>query len=270
MDKDKVFDKQKLFNKTASVLKRINFNKNERLEMEESIKKLSFPTHLTLACFYNLKIKYKNIQIIFVTLICLFIVVMQEIRFSNKLYQVANEMKNREFLLIPGVPNYMKVRPGEMPTVNILGFSDWFVGQYMNFYYGDIDVKYNQIEDYMSPQYREQFKLFTKKSIKEVKDLSVTQVYQAPPAAESQRNTDKNGTTYYTVTYIGNTIRYTNEQVLPPSDPQVVILKFRTSRIDSTKMWLFEVANMSVMKKSEYDSINKISDAEKISLSDRG
>jgi hypothetical protein len=264
MDKEKVFDKQKLFSKIESVLKRINFSRIESLKMEESMKNSSFPTHLTLASFYNLKIKYKNIQIIFVTLICLFLVVMQEIRFSNKLYQVANEMKNREFLLVPGVPNYMKVRPGEMPTVNILGFSDWFVGQYMNFYYGDIDVKYNQIEDYMSPEYREQFKLFTKKDLKEVKDLAVTQIYQVQPAKEAQRNTDKNGSTYYTVTYIGNTIRYTNDQALPPSEPQVVILKFKTARVDSTKMWLFEVANMSVMKKSEYDSINKIS------ISDRG
>lgn len=268
MDNEKVFDKNKLYNKIESVLKRMSFSRDENINMEEARKKSSFPTHLTLADFFNLKIKYKNIQLIFVTLICLFIVVMQEVRFSNKLYQVANEMKNREFLLVPGVPNYMKVRPGEMPTVNILGFSDWFVGQYMNFYYGDIDIKYNQIEDYMSPEYREQFKLFSKKDLKEVKDLSVTQIYQVPPAKEAQRITDKNGSTYYTVTYIGNTIRYTNDQPLPPSEPQVVILKFKTSRVDSTKMWLFEVANMSVMKKSEYDSINKISYSEKIS--DRG
>lgn len=263
-------DKEKLLNKVSCVLNRMKNKKEDDSERKKRLEDSAFPPHLTLANFYNLKIKNKNIQLIFVTLICLSIVIIQEFRFSGKLYQVANEMKNREFLLIPGVPNYMKVRPGEMPTVNILGFSDWFVSQYMNFYYGDIDAKYSQIEDYMSPQYREQFKLFTKKEIKDVKDLAVTQIYQTPPANETKRSTEKNGVTYYTVTYIGNTIRYTNDQVLPPSEPQVVILKFKTSRVDTTKMWLFEVENMLVMKKSEYDSMNKISNIEKNSVTDRG
>lgn len=263
-------DKEKLFNKLSSVLKRMKNKSEDDITRKNALKKASLPPHVTLTDFYNLKLKTKNIQLIFVTAICLSIVIIQEFRSSSKLFQVANEMKNREFLLIPGVPNYMKVRPGEMPTVNILGFSDWFVAQYMNFYYGDIESKYTQIEDYMSPQYREQFKLFTKKEIKDVKDLAVTQVYQAPPAKEAKRATENNGITYYTVTYIGNTIRYTNDQALPPSEPQVVILKFKTSRVDTTKMWLFEVENMLVMKKSEYDSMSRISSIDKNLVKDRG
>lgn len=257
-------DKNKIFSKVSSVLSRKKINGEQQLEMEESLRKNTLPTHISMSSFYNLKIKNKNIQMIFVFSICLFTVIMQELRFNSKLYQVASDMKNREFLLVPGIPDYMKVRPGEMPTVNVLGFSDWFISQYMNFYYGDIDVKYVQLEDYMTPQYREQFKIFTNKEIKEVKDLSVSQVYQFEPAKEAKRNTDKNGSTYYTVTYIGKTVRYTNDELLPPSEPQVVVLKFKTAKIDTTKIWTFEVVNMSVMKKSEYDLINKISSSEKI------
>ena len=259
-------NKEMIFNKITSVLNRKRDKFQDQSEMNESLKKMSLPPHVSLASFYNLKLKSKNIQMIFVCSICIFIVVMQEIRSNNRLFQVANEMKNREFLLVPGVPDYIKVRPGEMPTANVLGFSEWFVSQYMDFYYGDIEQKYHQLEDYMSPQYREQFKIFTKKQIKEVQDLSVSQTYQFDPAKEAKRNTEANGSTYYTVTYIGKTVRYTNDEMLPPSEPQVVVLKFRTSKIDTTKIWLFEVVNMSVMKKSEYDSINKISFPEKISL----
>lgn len=262
-------NQSQIYEKMKKILYRKNLNENDSLNIKENKTKTSLPPHLSLSTFYNMKLKNKNIQMITVFIICLFIVVVQEFRFNGQLMKVANDMKNREFLLIPGVPDYIKVRPGEMPTANVLGFSDWFISQYMNFYYGDIDQKYNQLEDYMDPEFREQFKLFTKKSVKEVKDLSVTQVYEFSPATEAKRTTNKNGSVYFTVAYVGKTVRYTNDEQLPPTEPQVVVLKFKTSRIDTTKMWLFKVINLSVMKKSEYDSINKVSDSETISLNSK-
>lgn len=232
-------------------------NERDNEEIKENLKN-SLPPHISIATFYNSKIKNHKILNMIIISTCLTMVIIQELRFNNRLNEVADQMSKREFLIIPGVPNYMQIKPGDMPINSVLGFSDWFVGQYMNFYYGDIEEKYDQLTNYMIPQFREQFKLFTKKDIKDAKSLSITQIYQYPPAKEAIRENDSSKITNYIVTYIGNTVRFTNDQQLPPTEPQVVILKFKTSRIDTTKMWLFEVVNMSVMKKSEYDSMKKI------------
>jgi hypothetical protein len=249
--------KDKVMKKLFTVFDRKIKIERDNEEVKNHLKN-SLPPHITIATFYNSKIRNHKILNIIVISTCLTIAIIQELRFNNRLNNVADQMSKREFLIIPGVPNYMSVKPGDMPINSVLGFSDWFVGQYMNFYYGDIEEKYDQLNSYMIPQFREQFKLFTKKDIKDAKSLSITQIYQVPPAKEAIRENDSSNITNYIVTYIGNTVRYTNDQQLPPTEPQVVILRFKTSRIDSTKMWLFEVVNMSVMRKSEYDSMKKL------------
>lgn len=194
-----------------------------------------FPPFASVTSIYNSKIRiYRNTIII---LIAATVVV-----FSIEEYRLHKALKsilNKEWLVIPGATNFMKVRPGEISDDVLFSFSDWIVRQLETFDYMNVDEQYHELEKYMSPEMRVKFSLEKKQKIEKYKKLGVVQFISfSKPSQIYQKNNDS-GDSYYEATYRGSIQRYSNDEKLKPIS-EVITVKFTTSSLDNTnRKWFF-------------------------------
>ncbi len=242
-------------------IKDIFQNKIEKLNLESHINDDNmrimnqyFPPFSSVITIYNFRIRIYKIFlcILLFTLITVFIVEEYRVR------KMINVTLNKDIIVLP-VPNFMKVRAGEISDDVLFSFSDWVVKQLESFDYVDVDSQYHELEKYMNPEMRAKF-IFEKKSkIDKYKKLAVVQYITFNKPQKIYQKIDKNGESYFEVTYNGTIQRFTDDQKLKPIE-EIFTLKFTTSSLENTnRKWIFDIKDIQRQYSESPEIQSKIS-----------
>lgn len=205
------------------------------------------PPMLATAAVYNDRLRMAKVFCVGTVLVCGSIVAIQEYRFRGAL----EHSLNKEFLIIPGVVDFMKVRPGTIPDNVVFYFAEYMAEQIGTFSHSTIEEKYTRVSQFMSPPVREAFLLAMRKNLATYRDLAVTEIFSPKPAGKFDVSKDEAGNPVYVVHVEGNVDQYTNDQKLK-STAEVITLQFRTTRITSDKPWFFEVTSLIRQSREEF------------------
>lgn len=177
---------------------------------------------------------------------CLGIVAIQQ----HRMGAMTDQLARSEFIVVPGAPDYMVVRPGVPPDAAVFTFANWTIDQLANFNYLDVERRYEFLAEHMSPEFRESFLMEFRKKLPRYREFTVTEIYQHPGI--NNYDLRKVGDQFlYVVTARGNVIRYSGDQKLGTSTREIVRLTFKTSPINRNKTFLFEVTNIERMTEEE-------------------
>ncbi len=198
-----------------------------------------FPPFSSVITIYNSRIRIYKLFLSFLLITLITVLIVEEYRVRKMI----NVTLNKDIVVLP-VPNFMKVRPGEISDDVLFSFSDWVVKQLESFDYADVDSQYHELEKYMSPEMRAKFIFENKAKIEKYKKLSVVQYITFNKPDKIYQKIDKNKESYFEVTYNGTIQRFTDDQKLNPIG-EVFTLKFSTSSLENTnRKWIFEIQDI--------------------------
>lgn len=182
-----------------------------------------------------------------VIVVCVSIVALQEWRFKGALEHALN----KEFLIVPGVVDFMRVRPGIIPDNVVFLFAEYMADQVGTFTYANVDERYKRASEFMSPALRESFLMELRKKEKDYRELAVTEIFSPQPIAKFEQLKDAAQNPYYLVHIKGTLDRYSNDQKII-SEEEIFTLKFRTTRIMADKPWFFELISLERQSSEEF------------------
>ena len=90
-----------------------------------------------------------------------------------------------------------------------------------------------------------------RKALPQYKELQVSEVFNPKAPTKYVLNKDKSGNPQYVVAVDGLLERYSNDTRLLSED-EVIVLTFRTTRVQPDKPWFFEVVDISRKNRDEY------------------
>ncbi len=182
-----------------------------------------------------------------VAVVCVGVVGLQEWRFKGALEHALN----KEFLIVPGVVDFMRVRPGVIPENVVFFFSEFMADQVGTFTYANVGERYKRAAEFMSPALRESFLMELRKKEKDYRELAVTEIFSPVPVSKFEQLKDEAGSPYYLVHLRGTLERYSNDQKIA-SEEEIFTLKFRTTRIVADKPWFFELTSLERQSSEEF------------------
>jgi hypothetical protein len=243
-------------NTMKSEIKEFLFKKFSREKKEEiflnnitSNKERYMTPFVSLTAVYNFKIRTYKRMLIFFIVFFFIIIFFQEYRIRKAL----SSTLNKDWLVIPGASQFMRVRPGEVSDEVLFSFSDFFIKNIYSFDFLNVEYQYRDLMTYMTPEMRAKFNFENQSKIKKFEKMGVIQYASFDKPSKISQKKKKNGNdVYYEVTYRGTIYRYTHDQKLDPIQ-EIVTLKFQTSSLENTnRKFFFEVIDIE-RKNSEID-----------------
>jgi len=213
------------------------------------------PPFLAAKAVYNDRLRMAKAFSVGVVLVSAGIVTLQELRFRGSLERALN----KEFLIVPGVVDFMKVRPNLVPDNVVFYFAEYISEQIGTFSFQNVEDKYPRIAEFMTPQLREMFLAEMRKNLKLYREVAVSEIFNPKPAEGFKQVKDSAGNPYYHVDIHGIVDKYSNDQKID-SRSEVVSLEFRTTRILPDKPWFFEVTSI---RRLTFEEFKKEEDAKR-------
>jgi hypothetical protein len=205
------------------------------------------PPFLAMTAVYRDRLRVAKAWTIGVTVVCLVLLALQEARFHGAL----GKYTNREILIVPGAVDFMRVRPNILPDNVVYYFAEYIAEAVGTFNHLNVETKANRVGEFFTPQFRERYLSDLRRNLKTWRELSVTEVFVPSPATKFTLRKDDQGTPHYVVDVHGQLDRYSNDTKLL-STPEVLTIKFRTSRIVAERPWFFEVEDITRMSLEEW------------------
>lgn len=234
----------------ASTLERMkSWRKREDSEKRESqiLSSTTIPPFMVSNAVLQDRLRVAKIFSFGVVVVCVGIVGLQEWRFKGALEHALN----KEFLIVPGVVDFMRVRPGIIPENVVFYFAEFMADQVGTFTYANIGERYKRASEFMSPALRESFLMEYHKKEKDYKELAVTEIFSPQPVSKFEQLKDDAGNPYYLVHIRGTLDRYSNDQKIA-SEEEIFTLRFRTTRIVADKPWFFELTSLERQSSEEF------------------
>jgi hypothetical protein len=167
------------------------------------------------------------------------------------------ELKNPVAFLVPGhIPDVIKVRANSVPDSVVFDFFDFIAAQIGNISSEQIEIQYAALERYLSPEFKARFRAAAKNAIPLWKDRRIDQLISFKPPERFDRVTE-NGASLFTLTTWITVQRYMDGKALKPYRERLEI-SFRTSAVDESKAWIFEITNIKRETEDEYQSRTEI------------
>lgn len=206
------------------------------------------PPFLAAKAVYRDRLRMMKAWVIGVTAVAFAIIALQEARFHGAL----GRYTNREILIVPGVVDFMRVRPNVLADNVVYYFAEYIAEQIGSFNHGNVEAKAGRVTEFFTPALRERYLADIRRNIRTWRELAVTEVFTPQPASKFVLERDGKGAPHYIVDVQGQLDRYSNDNKLV-SSPEVITLKFRTSRVDAEKPWFFEVEEISRMSLDDWN-----------------
>ncbi len=159
--------------------------------------------------------------------------------------------------MIPGhIPDVIKVRANSVPDSVVFDFFDFLAAQVGNISSENMEVQYAAVERYLAPEFKARFRAINKTTIPLWKERRIDQFITYKPPEKFERKATDSGTEFSMSTWI-NVQRYMDGKALKPYRERLEI-SFRTSAIDETKAWIFEVTNIKRETEEEFENRSQV------------
>lgn len=229
------------------LIKYFRAKKEDEKKFYKEVSSKLIPPFLSSNAVLNDRLRVAKLFSIGVATVCISLVGLQEWRFKGALEHALN----KEFLIVPGVVDFMRVRPGMIPENVVFFFAEFMADQVGTFTYSNVGERYKRAAEFMSPALRESFLMELRKKEKDYRELAVTEIFSPFPVSKFEQLKDEAGNPYYLVHLRGNLVRFSNDQKIA-TEEEILTLKFKTTRIVPDKPWFFELTSLTRQTSEEF------------------
>lgn len=237
-------------NKIESQLKKLKFNHilNKKIESENFSTTLP-PFHQVQSALLTRVRTWKTI--FFVTTGVLIVVVFAQQRIIfHKLFQKMNE----EIIIVPGSPEFFRVRPGQIPNESVFNFSEYIAGNIGNFSYRNVRYHYGKISEFMNPNLKGRFESDYEKRLGDWNERKVDQSFSYAPVKSFDLINDDRGAKYI-VAVEGMRVQYVEGHSFSETR-DVLLLEFRPQgNLTPEKPFIFEIENLEWLTPAQFEAI---------------
>lgn len=238
---------KKIFDKN---FERIKLHKllNKEIEPPDFSKELP-PFHSVHAALLMKLRTWKNM--FFITLlVCGVIIISQQRIIFHKLFQKMNE----EIVIVPGSPEFFRVRPGQIPKESVFIFSEFIANNLGNFSYRNVKYHFGKVSDFMHPSIKGRFESDYENRLLDWSERKVDQSFAYEPVRTFDLVNDTRGSKYV-VAVTGIRTQYVEGHSFSETH-DVLLLEFRAQgNLTPEKPFLFEIENIEWLSPSQFEAI---------------
>lgn len=226
--------KNKILNKKTKML---SFNEN--LPPFHSVE-----TALLMRC------RTWKIMFIVTTLVLIAIIFFQQKVIFHKLFQKMNE----EIVIVPGSPEFFRVRPSQIPQESVFQFAEYIAGNLGNFSYRNVKYHFGKISEFMSPFVKGRFESDTEKRFADWTERKVDQSFSYDPVKSFDLINDDHGPKYV-VSVSGTRIQYVEGHTFSETR-DVLLVEFRPQgNLTPEKPFIFQIENIEWLTPAQFEAI---------------
>jgi len=237
-------------NKFDRVLSQVKVDKilSKEIPKEKFAKELP-PFHSVQAALFTRVRTWKSIFFITTGVLCFVIVCQQRIIF-HKLFQKMNE----EVIIVPGSPEFFRVRPGEIPKESVFNFAEFIANNVGNFSYRNVKYHFGKISEFMHPNIKGRFESDYENRLSDWSARKVDQTFSYEPVKTFDLVKDTRGPKYV-VAVNGTRVQYVEGHSFSETN-DVLLLEFRPQgNLTAEKPFIFEIENLEWLTPSQFEEI---------------
>lgn len=146
------------------------------------------------------------------------------------------ERKNKDIILVPTLPDVMRLRAGTIPDEFVYAFAEHVASNLGTFSYRSMERQYKDLAEFMAPELKFRFLNQSEKQFQVFQDLRVDEIFEFERAKKF--TIQKNGR--YLVEINGHTKKYI-EGNLRETLAEKFIIEFRPTAITQKRPWLLQI-----------------------------
>lgn len=205
-----------------------------------------YPLHAAL----SMRIKTWKILFIGTTGLLLAIILMQQRIIFHKLFQKLNE----EIVIVPGSPEFFRVRPGQIPDESVFLFAEYIAANLGTFTHGNVKYHYSKVAEHMTPATKGAFESAMLGRQKDWEERRVDQVFAYEPVTAFDLINDDFGPKYI-ASVKGKRTQYVEGHVFSETT-DVLLLEFRSrGNLTPERPYIFELEKMDWLTLPEFEAI---------------
>jgi hypothetical protein len=209
----------------------------------------ALPPYFNVVGAFNTRLRAWIILYFATVLVLSGVILIQNKTLSHRLFKAID----REFLIVPGAPEFIPVRTNKIPDSSVFGFAEFVANHIGTFTYRNVSYHYGKVLDYMTPKLRGEFDIIVDLKLKEWSERRTEQVFGYEPVKEFDLQNDSKGPVY-TVFVEGTISRYVDGKAFDETR-EVLHLKFRTKNITAEKSFFFEIDTLEWMNPDQFLAI---------------
>lgn len=170
------------------------------------------------------------------------VIIVQQRIILDKLFEEGRE----KVVIVPGAPEFIRVRPDQVPDEAVHLFAEYVAGQMGSFSHRDVRYQFGKLEKYMSREMAGRFNRDFEDQVKIWEARQLEQSFALEPVRTFYLRNDGSGPAYHAFVK-GTTTRYLSGKSFSQT-AQVLYLSFRTRAAFTTERpFIFELENLRWM-----------------------
>jgi hypothetical protein len=210
------------------------------------------PPFVTQRALYRQQVRFFKSWMVGWTALSVLIIGLQEWRFHTGLARFAT----RELVLVPGVVDFMRVRPNSVPDAVVLYFAEYVAGMVGTFNKNNVQARAERVGEFFTPQFRERYMAELRKALPTYNEMSVSEIFSPEMPTRFTSTKDAKGVSHYVVNVRGQLERFSNDLRLR-NDVEWMTITFRTTRIEADRPWFFEVEDITRRTPEELEAFER-------------
>jgi len=192
---------------------------------------------------------WRGVYVLTTAVLGLVIVVQQRIIF-HKLFQKMNE----EIVIVPGSPEFFRVRPGQIPDQSVFMFAEYIASNLGTFSYRNIKYHFGKVTEHMSPVARGRFEALFEQRQKDWVNRKVDQSFAYEPVRRFDLSNDEHGPKYVAAVE-GTRVQYVEGRAFSETH-DVLLLEFRSrGNLTPDHPFIFEIENLEWMTPEQFRAL---------------
>lgn len=179
-----------------------------------------------------------------------FVIVAQQRVIFHKLFQKMNE----EIVIVPGSPEFFRVRPGQIPNESVFQFTEFVAANLGTFSYRNAQYQFGKIATHMHPVARGRFESGLQERIKDWSERKVDQTFAFEPVRSFDLVNDARGAKYVAAVD-GVRTQYVEGHAFSETR-NVLLLEFRAQgNLTAEKPYLFELETLDWLSPEQFEAV---------------
>lgn len=186
------------------------------------------------------------------SLVLLAVIIGQQRIIFHRLFQKMNE----EVIVVPGSPEFYRVRPSQIPDVSVFLFAEFIAANLGNFSHGNIAYHFGKVAEHMHPIAKGRFEAAFAERIQDWTARKVDQSFAYEPVKRFDLVTDEHGPKYVTAV-IGTRTQYVEGHEFNKTR-EVLVIEFRPrGHLSPENPFIFEIETVTWMSPEQYEVIRR-------------
>lgn len=247
------------------LLSRLGIGKRLRLPVEEKDFSTTLPPFHTLQAALAMRLRTWRTLFFVTTAVLVSVVIGQQRVIFHKLFQKMNE----EVIIVPGSPEFFRVRPGQIPNESVFIFAEFVANNIGTFSYRNAKYHFGKVAEHMHPIAKGRFESDTEARMKDWSERKVDQTFAYEPVRTFDLVSDERGPKYVAAVE-GTRVQYVEGHAFSETR-DVLLLEFRAKgNLTPEKPFLFEIESLEWLTPSQFEAVKNSRGLGKITKNEKG